>query len=100
MTLASELVIAIDAIYEVGGVAAVYTDRDSATTNVKAVVEYDLQTFGDVADVAGKTAIVSVRVSELAYPPRRGETYTVNGTVYTVDSILVSDELEHRALVA
>ena len=100
MTLESDFLDSVNAIYEVAGVCATFTDRDSATTEVTAIVEYDLQQYGQVAEIAGKTATVSVRVSELALPPRRGETYTVGSTVYVVDSILLSDELEHRALVA
>ena len=100
MTLASEFLDSVDAIYGVVGVPATFTDRDSSATAVTAIIEYDLQQYGGVAEIAGKTATISVRVSELALPPRRGETYTIGSTVYTVDSILLSDELEHRALVA
>lgn len=96
---------AIDEVYDALGVPATYTDRDGATQCVTAIVEYDLQQFGTVADISGKTAVISVRVSEMAEKPRRGETYTVKEdgcteTVYTVDSTPYADELEHRALVA
>ncbi|MEE4250695.1 MAG: hypothetical protein V2I38_08910 [Alcanivoracaceae bacterium] len=100
MTLASDLQQAITDLYTIAGISATYTDRDSATQSVTAIVEYDLQQFSDIANVAGSTALISVRVSEMANPPRRGETYTVGSEVYTVDSILLSDDLEHRALVA
>lgn len=100
MTFQSDLNTGIDEVYALAAIAATYTDRDSATTAVTALVEYDLQQWGNVAEIAGKTAVVSVRVSEMAYPPRRGETYTIDGTVYVVDSILRADELEHAALVA
>lgn len=100
MTLASDLVVAIDELYEFGGIEATFTDRDGSQKSVTAIVEYDLQQYGEVAEIAGKTATISVRVSELALPPRSRTTYTVGSTVFTVDSILLSDELEHRALVA
>ena len=100
MAFQSDLQVGIDEVYSLAGVTATYTDRDSATQSVTALVEYDLQQWGTVAEIAGKTAVVSVRVSEMAYPPRRGESYTIGATVYRVDSILLSDELEHRALVA
>lgn len=100
MTLQSEFLASIDALYDAMGVETTYTDRDGATQSVSAIVEHDLQTFGNVADIAGKTAVISVRVSDMAEKPRRGETYTVGATVYTVDSIPYADELEHRALVA
>lgn len=100
MTFQSDIDAGADEIYTIAGVSATYTDRDSATQSVTALVEYDLQQWGDVAEIAGKTAVVSVRVSEMANPPRRGESYTIGGTVYVVDSILLSDDIEHRALVA
>ena len=91
---------AVDEVYDVLGVCATYTDRDGATQSVRVIVEHDLRQFGNVADIAGKTAVISVRVSQMVEKPRRGETYTIDGTVYTVDSIPFADELEHRALVA
>ena len=100
MTFLADSQSAIDDIYTVGAVAATHTDRDSSTTAVHAVVEYDINQYGEVAEIAGMTALVSVRVSELAYPPRQGETYTIGGTVYVVDTVLFADDLEHRAIVA
>jgi hypothetical protein len=90
----------MDEVYSALGVEAIYTDRNGATQCITAIIEHDLQQFGNVADISGKTAVVSVRVSEMADKPRRGDTYTVGDTVYTVDSIPYADELEHRALVA
>ena len=100
MTFQSDLSTGIDDVYALAGIAATYTDRDSTATSVTALVEYDLQQWGTVAEIAGKTAVVSVRVSEMPHPPRRGESYTIGGTAYVVDSVLLSDELEHRTLVA
>lgn len=100
MTWASDLASGIDDIYRVFAVSATYTDRVAATQTVSAIVSLDLQQFGSVADVSGKTAAISVRVSDMALPPRRGETYTIGAKVYTVDSIITADELEHTALVA
>lgn len=90
---------AIDEVYAALGVSATYTDRDGATQCVTAIIEHDLQQFGNVADISAATAVISVRVSQMAEKPRRTETYTIDGTVYTVDSIPYADELEHRALV-
>lgn len=100
MTLASDLSDGLDAVYDYAGVACTYTDRNGAITEVTAIIDYALSQYGDVADVAGKTAVISVRVSDLADRPRRAETYTIAGTVYSVDSIIRADDLEHVALVA
>jgi len=90
----------MDCIYSQFAVPVTYTDRDGASQTVQAIVLHDLQQFGEVADISGKTVAISVRVSEMAYPPRRGETYTVGARVYTVDSTIAVDELEHTALIA
>lgn len=87
-------------LYQLAGVPVIHTSRAGAKTRVTGIVEYDLTQWGDVAEIAGQRALVSVRVSELALPPLRGETYTVGDTTYTVDSVLLSDDLEHRAFVA
>jgi hypothetical protein len=100
VSFADDTLAGINLIYEVGGIPVVYTDRNGVTKTVTAIVNYEIATFGTVADVSGKTASISVRVSDMANKPRRGETYTVGATVYVVDSILRADELEHEALVA
>lgn len=86
-------------IYDIGGVPALYTDRDGATTNVNAIVDYELQQYGDVANVSAAAAAISVRTIEVQAPPRNGETYTVNGRVFTVSDRVGADELEHTVLV-
>jgi hypothetical protein len=100
VSYATDMADGMDALYSIGGVKAIYNDQDGNPTNVTAIIEHDLEQYGTVAEVAGKVAAISVRVSELKYKPRRAETYTIDGTVYTVDSILRADELEHVALVA
>lgn len=105
MTLASDFSAVTDDLYEYAGIECIYTDRNGDTTTVTAIIDYSLQEYGTVADVSGKIAVISVRISELADRPRRGETYTIypnqsNEATYTVDSIVRADELEHAALVA
>ena len=100
MTYQSDLLEAADDLYTLAGVPAVFTDRDLSTSTVTAIVEYDLQQFGEVADISGMTATISVRVSEMTLAPRSRTTFFVNGEDYTVDSTLLSDEIEHRVLVA
>lgn len=100
MTLSADVLEGVDAHYQAFGVEAVHTDRDDAETCVTAILEFDLQEYSDVANISALTGLVSVRRSDLSYPPRRGETYTIAGTVYTVDSVPRADDLEHTALVA
>lgn len=100
MTYASDMDAGIASVYDFASVPCTYTDRDSVTTTVNAIVEHDLYKYGDTVEIAGKVAIISVRVSEMTYAPRRGETYTIGSTVYVVDSVVRSDELEHAVLVA
>lgn len=100
MTYAADCLAGLNAIYDVAGVEAVYTDRAGTQTVVsKAVIEQDLSRFGDVAEITAQAASISVRKSELADPPRAHETYTIAGTVYTVRYVIAEDELEHTAVV-
>ena len=49
-----------------------------------------------------KNIIVNVRLSDLPTPPRRTETFTLTdtGEVLTVDSVMGSDAIEHKAVAA
>ena len=89
-------------IYDRLGDPAVYTDRTSSMTDCTVIVDKDLARYGDVAEISGMTAVVSVRVSEVSERPYRRETFTISetGEVFTVDSVLESDGFEHRCLVA
>lgn len=93
---------AINRVYAADGLAATYTDRNGAHTPCTVLVERDLSRYGEVAQVNAKTAALSVRVSEVAAAPRRTErfTLTVAGTVYTVDSLQSTTDLEHKVFVA
>jgi len=90
----------LNKIYDAAGVTATFTDRDANESTVTVLVEYNLGVYGEVADVSGMTAAISARKTDMAFSPRRGETYTVNGTVYTVDSVITETELEHTAITA
>lgn len=100
MTLANAFLDGINRIYATGGVAATYTDRNDAETQATVLIDYDLSNYGDVAEIAQATATVSVRASEVAQLPRRGDTFNVGGTVFVVGGSLQSDELEHSVLVS
>lgn len=88
-------------VYVRFGEAATYTDKLGASLPVTVVVEHNLTQYGQVAAVQGKTAVINVRLSELANAPRRGETFTLaTGEALTVDSVLSSDGIEHKAVAS
>jgi hypothetical protein len=93
---------AADRVYAKFGEAAVYADRSAATLPCTVLIDRDLTRYGAVAVVNQRTAVVQVRLSEVAAPPRRGETFTVTGSgqVLVVDSLQGSDEFEHRVFAA
>lgn len=96
---------AIDRSYDRFGWAATYRDREGGDTPCTVLVERDMSRYGEVAQVNVRTAVVSVRLSEVAGAPRRSETFTISagpmtGQVLTVDSVQASDEFEHRVFAA
>lgn len=106
MNFAAALSNATDRVYASAGVAARHEDTIGVQTSVTVLVERDLSRFGDAAQVSVRTALVGVRISELADCPRRGDTFTLinadatDGEVLTVDSLQRADELEHRVYAA
>ena len=99
MSLNDEFRDGIDDIYAVAGVLSTYTDGDGSALSLTVIVDHNLQQYGDSAEVQRATAALSVRVSEVALPPRKNETFLINSTTYTVDSVISSDDLEHTVLV-
>lgn len=100
-TLTAALSSATNRVYTGFGVAAVHTDRNGVTTPCTVLEEQDLSRYGETAQMNVKTAVLSVRVAELAAAPRRGETFAItDGATYLVDSLQGSDALEHKVFVA
>ena len=99
---ASALLRATDRVYAGFGEAATHTDRNGVHTPCTVLVETDLTRYGETAQVNIKTAVLSVRLAQVAAAPRRGDTFTltVSGTAYKVDSLQASDALEHKVFVA
>ena len=93
---------AIGRVYSTAGDAATYTDRNGVVTPCTVVVERDLTRYGDAAQINARTAVVGIRLVELAAAPRRGDRFTLveSGEVLTVDSLQVSDEFEHKVFAA
>lgn len=100
MSLAEAFQRGIDALFTAGGVSATYTERNGSPVTVTVLVDYDLEPYGDTAEVSSATATIAVRVSEVQYPPRQGDTFQVGAETFVVASPVNSDELEHRSLVS
>lgn len=98
MTMEQAWGAAIDSLYAVHGVAGVHVDGDENETSIKLIPEYDLDRYGGALEVSGRFVVVSVRKSQLALSPLRGDKYKFNGVTYTVDTVLREDEIEHSAL--
>lgn len=92
----------IELMYEEFGESAQYTERDAANPRtVTVVVERNLSQYGDVAQVAGKTAVVRVRITDVDKEPLRGETFVVaGGETLVVDSVFARDGWEWWVLTA
>ena len=91
----------VNRVYARFGEPAAYTDRLGTARPVTVVVERNLAQYGQVAAVQGKSIVVNVRLIDLPTPPRRTETFVLaTGEVLTVDSVLSSDAIEHKAVAA
>lgn len=102
MSLAA-LSLGTNTVYRTFGVAAGYLPKDAkgAALPVTVLVERDLTRFGEVARINARTALVSVRKSEVAEVPRRGDSFSLaDGETLLVDSLQGSDEFEHRVFAA
>lgn len=91
--------------YAFFGDGALYAARGGAGVPVRVLIDGNLSQYGEVARVAGKTVVVSLRVSEVPDLPRSGDTVSVTsgpyqGRALRVDSVLESDALEHKVLAA
>jgi len=96
---------AMDTIYDEFGDDAHFTARDCPAVACAVLIDHNLQRYGNVAAVAGKTVALRVRRQQVAEPPRRGDVFDVTsgefaGRTFTVDSLVASDEFEHRVLAA
>jgi hypothetical protein len=79
------------AVFTTFGQAAIHT-RGSVETPCTVVVDYNLIQFGDQINVSNASAIVTVRQSEIADKPRRGDKYTLeNSQVLRVDATPIYD---------
>ena len=99
-TLTSAFAKAADRVYSRLGEAAVYAQKPpgTVTKSVTVMVERNLTHYGATIQIQERTAVVSVRSSDIALAPRRGDTFTLaTGTVFAVESQLTSDtSIEHK----
>ena len=98
--LVSAFARAADRVYARLGEAAVYAQKPpgTVTKSVTVMVERNLTQYGTTISIQERTAVVSVRSSDLALAPRRGDTFTLAaGTIFSVESQLTSDtSIEHK----
>lgn len=100
-SFASIVASGVGRVYARFGEQAIYADKLGEYQSVRVVVERNLTQYGQVAAVQGKAAVLNVRLSDLPTPPRRNETFTLDsGQVFTVDSVLSSDDIEHKVVAS
>lgn len=92
-------------IYAFFGDAAHFTARDCAAVAVTVLLDHDLSQYGETARVATKTVVVGVRIAQVSQPPRKGDVFDITtgkfaGRSLRVDSVVSSDEFEHKVLAA
>ncbi len=106
MALATDaLASAVDTIYDEFADGAHFTARDCAAVACAVLLDNNVSRYGAVAVVAGKTVVVGVRAREVAEMPRKGDVFDITtgkfaGRSLRVDSVVSSDEFEHKVLAA
>jgi hypothetical protein len=94
----------LESAYDRFGDAAVFTEKSGWETECTVIVDTSLDHYGEKATLSGKTAVICVRTTEVPEKPHRQDKFTVQSgddcTTYEVDSVLTSDNFEHRCLVA
>lgn len=96
---------ATDRAYSLFGDEAIFSARDEAARGCSVLFDHDVARYGEVAQVAGKTVVVSVRVRDVPCLPRKGDLFDITsgpfaGRALRVDSVVASDEFEHKVLAA
>lgn len=105
-TFAARMIPGLAAIYARLGDTATFRNANGQKCDCTVILDRNLANYGDVAAVAGLSAVLTVRKSEIEQVPLRGETFAVidpdldTCETFTVDSALDSDEHEHRLFVA
>lgn len=103
--LHAHLAPAVDAIYAMDGVNAIYSSREHGSCACVVLVDHDVSQYGGTAAIVGKTVLVSVRVGDVRSMPRRDDLFDIEygkyaGRRLTVTSVVESDEFEHKVLAA
>lgn len=91
---------AVDRLYAITGVDAIFTDRAAVQTPCRIVIEHTLTQYGDAAQFNAGTVSINVRASELAGAPRSAEKFSVGENNYIVDRLQSSDGIEHKVFAA
>ena len=88
----------VDAGYDVFGDEAVYKVEGSDPTECVVIIDHNLQQWGDAVSVSTANAAINVRRSEVQSRPRRGSTFMLGDTTYTVDQPLNQTRYEYTLL--
>lgn len=96
---------AVDDVYAFFGDRAVFSARGDVSRACTVTLDQDVGRYGETAVVAGKTLVVSMRRAEVPEMPRKGDTIDIEtgkfaGRQLVVDSVIASDEFEHRVFAA
>ena len=89
---------ALNRLYTRHGKEAVYNDGQE-DVQVKVLFGISLSTWGATVQVNANDVAISVRVAEVPVCPRRGHTFEIEGTTYTVETPVRRDELEYVLMV-
>lgn len=89
-------------LYSKDGESARFTSSDGYVTDCSVMVERDVSSYGEVAEINAASAVISVRKIELCDRPKRGEVFELTDTEeeFSVSQVIASDELEFRVIVA
>lgn len=102
MGLRSVFAQALPGIFQAAGEEAVFTPSSGPACACFVFLDFAvaLQPTGTEAQVWAQGTTIEALLSEIGREPVRGETFTVDGTAYTVQAILQNDGLTVRAVVA
>lgn len=92
---------ALSDIFEAAAETAVFTPATGSPVDCQVEIDFDvsLQPAGAEAQVWQQGTTIEALLSAIGREPNRGETFTVDGTVYTVQAILANNKLTVKVVV-
>ena len=101
MGLRSVFAEALPGIFSAAGEAAVFTPASGDPISCNVFIDFNvmLQPSGVEVQVWEQGTTIEALLSDLGREPNRGETFTVDGVVYTVKAIIANDQLSVKMAV-